>query len=101
MRQKDESTRRIVDENLESTWKLVAPGNSDIDGAGKIWPHNLLVSTAYIPHLERVFSNVRQRCRLSPGDKMEHLDVNAATRGIFMSVTLQAAVHLGKDHSEI
>ena len=31
---------------------------------------------------------------------MENLDVNAAMWGIFMSVTLQAAVHLGKDYTE-
>ena len=31
---------------------------------------------------------------------MENLDVNAASWGIFMSVTLQATVHLGKDYSE-
>ena len=31
---------------------------------------------------------------------MENLDVNAALVGIVMSVTLQAAVRLGKDYSE-
>ena len=40
----------------------------------------------YIPHLEKVFSNVRQRYRLGPGDNMEHLDVSAAIWGIFVSV---------------
>ena len=29
-----------VHENLKGTRKLVASGNSDIDGTGKIWPHN-------------------------------------------------------------
>ena len=68
----------IFSENIESMRKLVAPGNSDSKGTGKIWPHNLHVSTACIQHLDKVFSNVRQRYRLSSGDKMEHLDVNAA-----------------------
>ena len=36
----------------------------------------------------------------SPTDQMKNLDVNAAMWGIFMSVTLQAAVHLGKDYTE-
>ena len=55
----------------ESTRRLVASANSDIDGTGKIWPHNLHISTACVPHLEKVFSNVRQRYRLSLGDKNE------------------------------
>ena len=47
----EESTKKLVaaeknqellnvHENLESTRNLVASGNSDIDGTGKIWPHN-------------------------------------------------------------
>ena len=73
----DESTRRLVTaeqnrellnfhENQKGTRKLVASGNSDIDGAGKIWPHNLQIYTAHVPHLEKVSSNVRQRYGLSP-----------------------------------
>ena len=88
-------------ENLKGTRKLVASGNSDIDGTGKIWSHNLHKSTAYFRHLEKVLWNVRQRCGLSPEDKREDLDVNAAMWRIFMSVTLQAAVHLGKDRSKM
>ena len=48
-------------ENLKGTRKLVASGNSDIDGTGKIWSHNLHKSTAYVRHLEKVLWNVRQR----------------------------------------
>ena len=33
-------------------------------------------------------------------DKMKNLDVNTATWCIFVSVTLQAAVHLGIDYTE-
>ena len=32
-----------------------------------------------------------------PGDPMEDLNVNLAIWGIFMTTTLRAAVHLGKD----
>ena len=38
----------------------MASGNSDNDGIGTIWPHNLHISTACVQHLEKVFSNVRQ-----------------------------------------
>ena len=76
----DESTRRLVAAevnqellnfhgNLKSARKLVATGSPDIDGTDRIWPHNLHISTAYVPHIEKVFSNVRQRYGLSPGDK--------------------------------
>ena len=106
----DESTRRLVAAevnqellnfhgNLKSTRQLLATGIPDIDGTGSIWPHNLHKSTAYVPHIEKVFSNVRQRYGLSPGDTMENLDVNAVIWGTVMSVTLQAAVDLGRDYS--
>ena len=83
----DKSTRRLVAaekdvellnfrENLKRTRELVAFGNSDIDGTGTMWPHNLHISTAHVSHLEKVLSNVRQRYPLEPGDKMEDLDVN-------------------------
>ena len=45
--------------------------------------------------MEKAFSIVRQRHGLSPRDEMKDLDVNAAIWIIFLSVTLQAAVHLG------
>ena len=50
--------------------------------------------------MEKVFSIVRQRYGLSPTDQMKDLQVNTALWGIFMSVTLQAAVHLGTDYTE-
>ena len=51
--------------------------------------------------MEKVFSIVRQRYGLSPTDQMMDLDVNTAIWNISMSVTLQAAVHPGKDYTEI
>ena len=50
--------------------------------------------------MEKVFSIVRQIRGRSPTDQMKDLDVNTAIWSIFMSVTLQAAVHLGKDYTE-
>ena len=107
----DKSTRRLVatekdqelqnfHENLKSRKKLVASGNSDIDGIGTIWAHSLHLSTAYVSPLEKVLSNVRQRYGRKPGDKMEDPNVNTIMWWMFMSVTLQAAVHLGKDYAE-
>ena len=50
--------------------------------------------------MEKVFSILRQRCGRNPTDQMKDLDVNTARWRIFMSVTLQAAIHLGKDYTE-
>ena len=80
--------------------ELVASGISDIDGNGTVWPHNLHVSTANVSHLEKVLSNVRQRYGRKPEEKMEDLDVNTILWRMFMSVTLQAAVHLWNGHAE-
>ena len=46
--EKDQQLRNFH-ENLKSTRKLVASGNSDIDGSGTILPHSLHISTAYVP----------------------------------------------------
>ena len=50
--------------------------------------------------MEKVFSIVRRRYGRSPTDQMKDLDVNTAIWGIFMSVILQAAVHLVEDNTE-
>ena len=49
--------------------------------------------------MEKVFSIVRQTYGRSPTDDLNDFDVNTAVWCIFMSVTLQAAVHLGQDYS--
>ena len=49
--------------------------------------------------MEKVFSIVRQTYGRSPTDDLNDLDVNTVVWCIFMSVTLQAAVHLGQDYS--
>ena len=56
----------------------MAKTSESIDGDDKVWPHNFHISTAYVPHLEKVFSNVRQKFGRKPGDKMEDLDVNTS-----------------------
>ena len=48
--------------------------------------------------MEKVFSIVRKRYGLSPTDQMKNFDGNTTIWGISMSVTLQAAVHLGIDY---
>ena len=50
--------------------------------------------------MEKVLSIVRQTCGRSPTDDLNDLEVNPATWGKFMSVALQAAVHLGQDYTE-
>ena len=107
----DESTRRLfaTEEDQEdvnypedsvSTRKLVASGNSETEGSDKVWPHSLHISTHYVLHMERVFSIVGHRYGLSPTDQMKDLDVNAAFWSTLVSVTLQAAAHLGQDNTE-
>ena len=55
-------------EDSTSTMKLVASGDSETEGKDETWPHNLHVSTDCVPHMEKVFSIVRQRYGLSPRD---------------------------------
>ena len=50
--------------------------------------------------MDKVFSIVRQIYGRSPTYDMNDLDVNNNFWGIFMNVTLQAAIHLGRDHLE-
>ena len=49
--------------------------------------------------MEKVFSIARKIYDRKPTDDLNDLDVNTAIWNIFMSVTLQAAVHLGRDDS--
>ena len=50
--------------------------------------------------MEKVFSITRKTYDRKPTDDLKDPDVNTAVWGIFMSVTLQAAVHLGQDYSQ-
>ena len=62
------------------------------------WPQFFDMSPAAVPHMEKVYSIVRQIYGRSPTDDLNDLDENNALWGIFMNVTLQAAVHLGRDY---
>ena len=99
----------------EESEKLVAPeyqgypatpgtpgdsGDSEAEGNDKDWPHHLHISPDYVQHMEKVFSIVRQKYGRSSTDPMKDFDVNTTVWGTSMSVTLQAAVHLGKHYTK-
>ena len=82
----------------ECVRKLAAENSEIIVDDDSKWPNNYLISRAYVPHLEHVHSNLRQQLKRSPKDKFEDLDVNTLIWGMFMTVTEQAAVHVGNDY---
>ena len=50
----------------------LAAENLDInDDDGSKWPHNLRVSRAHVPHLEKVHANLRRQFKREPEDQME------------------------------
>ena len=64
------------------------------------WHHKFsYVSSSCTSHGEGLF-DVKQIYGRSPTDDLDDLDVNNATWSVFVDVTLQAAVHLGRDHME-
>ena len=86
------------------TEKLVASrnsGNSNCSKAGsRKWPHNFHMSQASVPHMEKVYSIIQKVYGRSPTDELNDFDVNNAAWSIFMNVTVQPAVHLGRDSLE-
>ena len=61
------------------TGKPVASRNSGNSKAGsRKWPHNFHMSPAAVPHMEKVYSIVRQIYGRSPMDDMNDLDENSA-----------------------
>ena len=82
------------------SWKPRTPGNSeDSKTEGAIWPHHYHMSPDCVPDMNKVFSIVRQTYGRSPTDDLNDVVVNTVC-GFFMSVTLQAAVHLGQNDTE-
>ena len=78
--------------------RKLAAENFDInDEDGSKLPRNLRKSRANVPHLEKVYSNLRQQLKREPADNVEDLDVHTLIWRMFMIVTQQAAVHLGND----
>ena len=62
--------------------------------------HNMTISRIFVGHLEKVYSNVRQKLGRQPGDDMPEIDVNMMIWRIFTSATKKAAVHLGQDYQD-
>ena len=92
--------KRVATEYQGCSGKPEIPeGSEDSKLESRIWPHHFHVSPGYVPHMEKVFSIVRKIYDRKPTDDLKDLDVNPAIWGFFMSVTLQAAVHLGRDGS--
>ena len=75
-------------------------GNTGTEGNDEDWPRNLHISPNQVLRMEMVFSIARQRYGRSPTDQMKNLDVNTALCFFFMSVALQAAIHLVTDYAE-
>ena len=106
---KDQKSLNRQEKSVMSTGELAAAGYQrcsenpeipeDSEPKSRIWPHHFRTSPDCVPHMEKVFSIVRKIYDRKPTDDLKDLDVNTAICGIFMSVTLQAAVHLGRDYS--
>ena len=89
------------DLSFQECAKDFAAENSEInDEDDSKWPHKYRISRANVPHLEKLYSNLRQQLKRKLEDKMEDLGVNTLIWGMFMIVTQQAAVHLGNDYLE-
>ena len=80
---------------LASAVKPAADGSGIVD-VDSVRPNNFHMSVARVPHLERVYSNLRQKIGRKSGDDMNDLDTNSLMWGMFMSAALDAAVHFGK-----
>ena len=64
------------DQSCPERARKLAAENFDInDEDDSEWPHNLRISRANAPHLEKVYSNLRQQLKRKPEDNMEVLDV--------------------------
>ena len=85
---------------IQETQELQEIQNSEAEGKiRKIWSHHYHIPPDCVPDKNKVLSIVRQTYGRSPADDLNDLDVNSAIWVIFMSVTPQAAVHLGQDHT--
>ena len=81
--------------------KTETPEDSeDSELESRIWPHPFRRSPDIVDNMEKVFSIIRKTYDRKPTDDLVDLDVATAIWGIFMSVTLQAPVHLGQEYSK-
>ena len=91
-----ERTRIRVVKNVQGNLPLKIPIHDEDDSK---LTHNYRMSRASVPHLEKLYSKLRQKFKRKPQDKMvDSLDVNTLIWRMFMIVTQQAAVHLGIDY---
>ena len=86
------STRKLVamvtTEHQGCSGKSKIPEDSgDSEPKSRIWRHHFHVSPDYVPHMERVFSIVRQICDQKPTEDLKDLDVNTAIWCVFMCHT--------------
>ena len=58
----------------------------------------MTISWNSVGHLEKIYSNKRQKLGHQPEDDMPEIDGNMMTWGMFMSAAMKAAVHLGQDY---
>ena len=89
------------DDSIPSMFRKskIPKDSGDPKPESRVWRHHFHVSPDCVPHMERVFSIVRKTCDQKPTEDLKDLDVNTTIWGVFMSVTLQAAIHLGQDCS--
>ena len=86
------------DPSFQERARKLAAENSDINDEDDTKCRTIsLYLVPFVPHLEKVYSNLRPQLKRKPEDKMEDLDVNSLIWGMFVIVTQQTAVHLGKD----
>ena len=76
----------------ECARKLAAESSEINDEDDSGWPHNLPVSRANVPHLEKVYPNLRQQLKRKPEDKMDDLDVDTLIWRMFLTVTQQGFI---------
>ena len=78
-------------------WQL---NTKDVEEISKFLKHQKIQNPKVeFGHIISVCHQTRKSSRRKPTDNLKCLDVNIAVWGIFVSVTLQAAVHLGRDYS--
>ena len=98
----DELTGRIsvwqTDAKTSASAVRPAAEGSGIVNVDSVCPNNFQISVACVPHLEKVCSNLRQNIGRTSGDDMNDLDVNSLIWEMFLSATLDAAVHLGQGY---
>ena len=82
-----------------SAGRLAAEGSGTVN-VDSVWPNNFPISVGHVPHLEKVYSNLQQKLGRKSGDDLNDLETNSLIWRMFMTATLDTAVHLGKDYLE-